>query len=806
MGATLGHTAKFNLGSQYDGALYCTDSSIALHWIEQDQRALQTFVRNCVIEIRRFTDTRQWFHVASEDNIADLGTRTAEVGEIKLETEWQEGKAWMRSPREKMPLRSISDLTLTNEEKRVANQESKMKNILGVTTPIFSSHIAQRYAFTRYLVDPVGHDWLKVLRLTALAIRFVKRCRPSFNPVWFTADHPPDSETQVNPKIPTEVEIKRAENYIFFKCTAEAKKFSPRKDIKENTVEIKGILHYVGRILDPSQIDCPEDPFFDTQPLSFVKPVVDRYSPVAYSIMLHAHTRLARHKGINFTLRESRGVAFIFKGRELSAEIDGGCRACKKHKSRLVKVELGKLHQNRITVAPPFFNCQVDLFGPLVAQCEHNHRATVKVYGVVFKCPATSAVAINAMQAYSTEAFLQAYTRFASRYGHPSHLAIDQGSQLMSACKSMEISIVDVTSHLSSTYQVGVKYTTCAVLGHNQHGQVERCIKEVKSLLDRVYQGLKLDILSHETCFSWIASELNNMPICLGSRTENLEFADIITPSRILLGRNNRRALSGYARADSPSRLIVQMDAVYDNWWKAWSKQKLVDFIPQPVKGSPTNCSIKVGDIVIFLKAAPEQHFGEPVWKIGRVTEAPVSKQDGVTRTVTIQYKNSNERIFRSTTRAVRSLAIVHSEGDLDVVQQAEAASVEAGLQPHHEGEAVPILIDKLPQAGPNAVASPVVHTLDGNLHRATDDEDVEVHVQDLLDGALDTEAVSLPPQAGPDAIADPVEDTLDGNLHRPTDEEDVEVHVQGLLDGDLVPDAIGLPDPLTPSKVVYTD
>ena len=602
----------------------------------------------------------------------------------------------MRGPKENMPLKTIAELTLTNEERRLASQESKIKDILGVTTPVFTNNIAQRYIFSRYLVDPIGYDWLKVLRVTALCLRFIKRCRPSFNPVWFAADHPPTSEELLNPCIPTELEIKRAQSCIFYKCTVEARKFSNPKDLKENTVEIGGILHYAGRILDSSQLDTPEDPFFDTEPLCFVKPIVDRHSPVAYSIMLHAHTRLARHKGVNFTLRESRGVAFVLRGRELSAEIDQSCRPCKRHKQRLVKVEIGKLHQTRLTVAPPFYNCQVDLFGPLTAQCEHNHRSTVKIYGVVFKCPATSAVAINTMQAYSTEAFLQAYTRFASRYGHPSHLAIDQGSQLLAACKSMQISIVDVTSHLSSQFQVGVKYTTCAVSGHNQHGQVERCIKEIKALLDRVYQGLKLDILAYETCFSWIASELNNLPICLGSRTEGLEYADIITPSRILLGRNNRRSMSGYARMEGPGRLLTQMDAVYDSWWKAWAHQKLADFIPQPTKWTTTNAVIKVGDVVLFLKTAPEQHFGEPVWKLGRVIQTPVSQQDGVTRTVTIEYKNSNEKVFRNTTRAVRSMAVVHSEDQLDIVQLVEAASVEAGLHASHTADSEPDVINKL--------------------------------------------------------------------------------------------------------------
>ena len=108
---------------------------------------------------------------------------------------------------------------------------------------------------------------------------------------------------------------------------------------------------------------------------------------------------------------------------------------------------------------------------------------------------------------------------------------------------------------------------------------------------------MKLDILSWETCLSWIASELNNLPICIGSKVDNLDHVDVITPSRLLLGRNNRRALSGYVRSSTPSRLIAQMDKVYDVWWNVWRTEKLVDFIPQPSKWKKTNEQLKEGDV-----------------------------------------------------------------------------------------------------------------------------------------------------------------------------------------------------------------
>ena len=118
---------------------------------------------------------------------------------------------------------------------------------------------------------------------------------------------------------------------------------------------------------------------FDLTPLSFVKPIVDRYSPIAYSIMLHSHESVSHHRSATASLLESRYLSYVLRGRDLSDEVVKACRPCVRYRSQLIEVESGKLHQSRLTIAPVFYCCQVDLFGPLVAICEHQHRSTVKI-------------------------------------------------------------------------------------------------------------------------------------------------------------------------------------------------------------------------------------------------------------------------------------------------------------------------------------------------------------------------------------------------------------------------------------------
>ena len=298
----------------------------------------------------------------------------------------------------------------------------------------------------------------------------------------------------------------------------------------------------------------------------------------------------------------------------------------------------------------------------------------------MFKDPATSAVFVHAMQKYDTGAFLDAYTRFTSRFSHPNKLYIDEGSQLVKACKEMKFNILDITKSLNSKAMTGIEYVTCPVGGHNAHGMVERSIKEIKKLFTTVYSGLRLDIMSYETAFAWTSNELNNLPLCLGSKYVNLEHTDLITPSRLLFGRNNKRAPSGFCTLDKPSRLLEQMEMVEKSWWQTWKQEKLSDFIPKLSKWiTGDEYKPKPGDIVIFTREENDHQLGSPVWRTGHIQSVERSA-DGEIQTVHIEYKNHSESVFRSTRRSVRKIAILHKEGDLELVEQLNIASKQANI------------------------------------------------------------------------------------------------------------------------------
>ena len=109
-----------------------------------------------------------------------------------------------------------------------------------------------------------------------------------------------------------------------------------------------------------------------------------------------------------------------------------------------------------------------------------------------------------------------------------------------------------------------------------------------------------------------------------------------------------------------------------------WEAEWLVNLIPKPSKWMTGDPDVKVGDICVFLKDGKEAALGATPWRTGKVDSVVVSEKDGVIRSMTLKYQNPGEAVFRYTKRSVRTAAVIHREGVLDLLGELSLASVEA--------------------------------------------------------------------------------------------------------------------------------
>ena len=276
-----------------------TDSQITLHWISNDEKPLKQWVRSRVVETCRFTERSQWHYIQTRNMIADLGTRRgAKLKDVDKNSSWINGLPWMQQPSSNFPMQTAQELRLSDVDiTEVEKERTTLVHHTSSNSPTIVDQMRQRLEFSNYLLDPNRHRFSVITRIMAFVIRFcdnLKRCVkkiPSLQPSHSSMED--GSHTaNVNFSSPTDEELTEAENYFFKKGAMEVLNFLPKSKYENITRKENGILMYVGRILPQDKVSIVgrfTDAMKDLSSTTFLVPVLDKTSPVAYSIASEIH-------------------------------------------------------------------------------------------------------------------------------------------------------------------------------------------------------------------------------------------------------------------------------------------------------------------------------------------------------------------------------------------------------------------------------------------------------------------------------------------------------------------------------------
>ena len=473
---------------------------------------------------------------------------------------------------------------------------------------------------------------------------------------------------------PTDRYINAALLYYFRVASQEVLKFGSKKMVEKSTELKDGVLLSKGRIIDG--MNFIETGEMDTLNLDdmCVKtriPVIDRWSPLAYSIGLHIHWTVAKHKGMESCLRYSLEHVHILQGMSLFKELSEECVKCRIKRGKFIKASMGPLSDKQLIVAPPFYACQVDLFGPcrvFVPGYERETRGTKvkesKVWVFVAVCVATSTVNMQVCEMKDTAAMVEAFIRLACEVGYPKYVMCDKESSLLAAAREININLRNLSHQLYTEH--GIVFETCAVGGHDQHGKVERTIRTVQDSLDDMgWKKMRIHAMGVQTLCKQVENAYNNLP--LGYRydrgQDNTMVLKMIVPNMLRLGRINSRAIDGPVRLTNDNRLILgQIQDKFAAWYKIWCQVYVPKLMAQK-KNYKNDRDLKIDDIVYYQKK--ESELSSP-WVIGRVDQI-VRGRDGIIRKALIKYTNPKERIQRVTERSARKLIKIWSADDPDL-------------------------------------------------------------------------------------------------------------------------------------------
>ncbi|XP_017477270.1 PREDICTED: uncharacterized protein LOC108367186, partial [Rhagoletis zephyria] len=621
-----------------------SDSMVVLCWLKRGESSLKQFVANRVRQINTNTADCDWRYVPTDINPADLISRGMTMRELIESELWWHGPDFLRQPEAMWPnpperISEQVETEVKNECRRVRNRTDRTSGQM--VAKVNAIYIEQKPLLERY------SSMNRLIRVTAWVFRFTRNCRS------------PSAERQN-----LHLSVKELEHSLTFWIRQEQSDFfgddirklerwaqhqQPVETSKlSNSIAIlapflqDGVLRMSGRL---QAADIP-----DVQQNPIILPGKGR---LALLMARATHVKLL-HCGAQQLIAALRQNYWILGVRSLARSIVKLCITCERLRAKTTEQMMGNLPACRVRPARPFVHTGVDYAGPIQVRPDRRRgNVVIKGYIAVFVCMVSKAVHLEFVSDLSTKAFVMAFIRFTSRYGHCLHLWSDNGTNFVGA--ERELSRMLQTWQASDLFdQLSARQTEwhfITLSAPHQGGLWEAAVKATKHHLRRVMGAHLLTIEAVQTVLAEIGAVLNSRPLCaLSADPQDLSP---LTPGHLLIGESLVPVLGEQIPVEWPENRLDYWQSrqrITQRFWKLWSNSYLHELQQRP-KWRESRRNLKIGDLVVIKNEATPP----TLWKMGRIT-ALHPGSDGLVRNVTLWTGNG------SINRPVQKLCVLPVE------------------------------------------------------------------------------------------------------------------------------------------------
>ena len=255
----------------------------------------------------------------------------------------------------------------------------------------------------------------------------------------------------------TDDDVSRGLSYLYKKGSEEVRKFNKEEFVKKIAIERNEVLFLRSRILEGQRFQVAGGlenmNIFGMEEfgLNLVIPVLDRFSPLSYSIGDYVHRIVSKHGGYETCLRQALNICFIIQGMGLFRELSEDCVTCAKLRKKYFDVSMGPLADEQMILAPPFWVCMTDIYGPCHIYVPGHSRETrnkkavdVKVYVLVFVCPTTKLTNLQVIEGKTADCVIDGINRLGCENGFPSYVLVDQDSSILKVLEEAEVRLKDL--------------------------------------------------------------------------------------------------------------------------------------------------------------------------------------------------------------------------------------------------------------------------------------------------------------------------------------------------------------------------
>ena len=355
-------------------------------------------------------------------------------------------------------------------------------------------------------------------------------------------------------------------------------------------------------------------------------------SMVIYSI----HVKLF-HAGTNSTLTAIRQTFWIPKARQRIKSLLRTCTTCKRHSGKPYSVpDPPPLPEMRMRDVVPFTVTGIDFLGALYVQMNGTES---KVYICLFTCATTRAIHLEIVTDLSTETFLLALRRFASRKSLPQIIVSDNGSTYLSAAEELK-ELLSSRNLIESLNRQGVIWKFIPKRAPWYDGWWEHLIGLTKTALKKTLGRAHVSLIVLETLVVEIEAVLNDR--LLTYTFSELEETDPLTPAHLLYSQRitslpydpvdeDELDDPNFGDSSSINRRAKQQALTLQHFKSRWRHEYLTS-LQEYLKTTGTNKQKgKVGEVVLIQDDTPRID-----WKLA-VVEELIEGRDGLVRAAHIR-------------------------------------------------------------------------------------------------------------------------------------------------------------------------
>lgn len=592
------NTIKRELKMKIDKETFWTDSNIVLGYIQNEAKRFHVFVANRVAEINQSTIPKQWCHVSSDDNPADIASRGASARELVENEKWLHGPSFLQEP-------DISHYIQKNQKSSVAinPEDPEIRKVTHATT--VSKSLVTKY--TKFSC------WKTLVKSMSILRACIRNKRES-GKAWRAP------QISVQDLIDTEEFIIRTVQEAAFP----AQEMEPSlKDLNPQLDE-KGVMRIGGRAEKAAWWN-----YTQKHPA-----IIPKHSHVANLIIGEQHQQI-HHLGYRSTLCAVRESGYwIVNGSCAIKKHLKDCLPCKKLRAQPGNQKMGDLPIERLERTAPFTHVGMDVFGPFYVK---DRRTEAKRWGLVITCLYSRAIHLEVLEDMTTDCLILAMRCFMAVRGPISTITCDNGTNFVGMrnelSRQQNLADEKMKQYLESN-RIDMNFNPPKA--SHQGGVTERMIRSIRAILNGINLKYRMDTKTLRTVLFEVASIVNNRPLTGTAILDPNE--ETMTPNRLLTMKTPLVAPppGEFPMTDtiySTKRWKVAQ-AVADEFWRAWRSEYWSTIMPRQ-KWSEVRRNLKVGDIVMVM----DESAARSDWKLGRVSRTTPGK-DGLVRDVEITLGN----------------------------------------------------------------------------------------------------------------------------------------------------------------------